>query len=247
MYTLFTTNCDVNFQDGNGNTPLFHAARNHKSGSVHVLLKNRAEPDIKNKWGNTPLTVALENFSHHCVSLLIDAGASVNTPIKSWSIQRHLPSYVGDTISPLLFVLMSSPAPFPMARQLIYAGALVEYMPEALISGLLIRPGDHYDFVHLLLEAGFTVSCTSWTKSQRAELEIGSIEEKNEQVLNLIEKSHIFPPMLQTICRAEIRKAVVLNRSHRGHITLKLDKLQLPKRMLSYLKLDTVCNHGALV
>lgn len=241
MNTLFqTVDCDINFQDGFGNTPLFQAARNRKSGSVQMLLQKGAEPDIENKWGITPLTVALENFSHHCAELLVEYGASVNVPIKSWSLQRQLPSYVKNIVSPLLFVLLSSPSPFPIATKLIHAGAFVEEIPEVLLMALLSRPGTSIKFMRLLIAAGFKLNCFRWIKEQRSELDLGLISEKNDQLLEVIGSSVLRPMTLQGLCRVCIRTCAVKTRNYRGHLRQKITLLELPKSTLAFLRMESL-------
>jgi hypothetical protein len=235
MTELFKSNCDINFPDSDGNTPLFQATKNHKSGSVSILLRNGAEPDIVNKWGNSPLSIALENFSHHCAELLVDSGASVNVRIKSVYLQRQLPSYVKDTISPLLFVLLTSPAPFNVATSLIKAGALPETIPEDLTYTLLNRPGISVDFVKLLLSLGFKLRTEKWTKEQ---FEKPGLSEKCKSILDVIQESNNETLSLQSLARITIRKCVVENKSIRGHLRKKLDTIELPKSILCFLKLD---------
>lgn len=46
---------DINSQDGSGNTPLFYASVNKQKECVEFLLKNGADPTIKNYYGIPPI------------------------------------------------------------------------------------------------------------------------------------------------------------------------------------------------
>lgn len=51
------TKIDINYQDGEGNTALHMAALNSFDALIHLLLKNRADSDVRNDNGETFLDV----------------------------------------------------------------------------------------------------------------------------------------------------------------------------------------------
>ncbi|MFZ2956029.1 MAG: ankyrin repeat domain-containing protein [Candidatus Ozemobacteraceae bacterium] len=55
-----TNGATVNCQDEEGNTPLHQAARNDQKMVVELLLKSGADKQIKNKWNETPLDLAVK-------------------------------------------------------------------------------------------------------------------------------------------------------------------------------------------
>ena len=52
---------DINLQDDNGWTALHFAAQGFNEEAILFLLKNKANPNLQNNDGNTPLWVALFN------------------------------------------------------------------------------------------------------------------------------------------------------------------------------------------
>jgi ankyrin repeat protein len=64
--------------DSGGLTPLLYAARENCSACVDVLLKNKADIDLPDPDGVSPLLVAIMNANWDLAKQLIDAGADVN-------------------------------------------------------------------------------------------------------------------------------------------------------------------------
>ena len=62
----------VNATNLDGSTPLHWAARKNNELGIRALLKFGAEPEVKNKWGATPLDNAMyaPNGAHHGIALL---------------------------------------------------------------------------------------------------------------------------------------------------------------------------------
>ena len=58
---ILKTAVDVNLQDDNGWTALHFAAQAFNEELIVYLLKKKADPNVQNGYGNTPLWVALFN------------------------------------------------------------------------------------------------------------------------------------------------------------------------------------------
>lgn len=71
----------VNCQYENGDTPLHLAVKIHKDGShdaiCKMLLEEKADPNIPDNEGNTPLDTAMRNRSESLVQLLKKHGATL--------------------------------------------------------------------------------------------------------------------------------------------------------------------------
>ncbi|CAG0904238.1 unnamed protein product [Cyprideis torosa] len=72
---LIANGAVVNAKDGDGDTPLVLATENNRHSVVEVLLANRADPNIANRYGTSPLHRAK---SAETAELLIAKGAEVN-------------------------------------------------------------------------------------------------------------------------------------------------------------------------
>jgi uncharacterized protein len=75
--------------DSGGLTPLLYAARENCSACVDVLLKNKADIDLPDPDGVSPLLVAIMNANWDVAKQLIDAGADVN----QWDIFGESPLF----------------------------------------------------------------------------------------------------------------------------------------------------------
>src|SRR3954470_12979604 len=73
--------------DSGGFTPLLYAARENCIACVDVLLKNKADIDLPDPDGVSPLLVAILNSNWDLAKQLIDAGADVN----QWDIFGETP------------------------------------------------------------------------------------------------------------------------------------------------------------
>jgi uncharacterized protein len=75
--------------DSGGLTPLLYAARENCTACVDVLLQNKADPDLPDPDGVSPLLVAIMNANWDLAKQLIDGGADVN----QWDIYGESPLY----------------------------------------------------------------------------------------------------------------------------------------------------------
>ena len=75
--------------DSGGLTPLLYAARENCRACVDVLLKNKADIDLPDPDGATPLLVAVMNANWDLAKQLVDAGADVN----QWDVFGEAPLY----------------------------------------------------------------------------------------------------------------------------------------------------------
>jgi ankyrin repeat protein len=73
--------------DSGGFTPLLYAARENCAGCVDVLLKNKADIDLPDPDGVSPLLLAIMNANWDLAKQLITAGADVN----QWDIFGEAP------------------------------------------------------------------------------------------------------------------------------------------------------------
>lgn len=81
---LIAKGADVNLQDSNGNTALHHLAKNLNMKIEDVLttlLASKANLEIKNSAGETPLMVAKKLKNTIGATLLVKAGAATNEPM----------------------------------------------------------------------------------------------------------------------------------------------------------------------
>lgn len=73
--TLLKNGACVDSQDDHGNTALMNASRNNAHGSeqihtVKIILKEKPNITLKNKYGETALTIAKENYHYNIAELL---------------------------------------------------------------------------------------------------------------------------------------------------------------------------------
>src|SRR5204863_1012959 len=73
--------------DSGGFTPLLYAARENCLACVDVLLKNKADIDLPDPEGVSPLLVAIMNANWDLAKQLITAGADVN----QWDMYGEAP------------------------------------------------------------------------------------------------------------------------------------------------------------
>ena len=75
----------INLSDANGFTPLIYATISENSAAMRTLIDNGADVNAKNSYGATSLHFAAGDGSVERITLLIQAGATVNADSKSGS------------------------------------------------------------------------------------------------------------------------------------------------------------------
>ena len=124
---------DINIVDHDGETHLHYAARAGSATEVDNLIRHGADANVKNKSGQTPLHLAVQNYSGHrrsshfrarsdFVSLLLDSGADVNALTQKGFNPTHIALKKGSV--PLLKMLLTWEAdfriPFPNGETLVF-------------------------------------------------------------------------------------------------------------------------------
>lgn len=77
---LVNRGMDVNSVDPGGNTLLHVAARNGNDALIAALIKQKANPNARNRFGDTPLALAAYNGKKTAIDVLLTAGAQINSP-----------------------------------------------------------------------------------------------------------------------------------------------------------------------
>ena len=75
VHLLISAGADVNYADGDNNSPLNHACKTGNMKLVKILLKAGANPNHGNKWGETPMEMVRGTHRESIISLLKKAGA----------------------------------------------------------------------------------------------------------------------------------------------------------------------------
>ena len=75
--SLFQIDTDINARDSDGNTLLHLCAALNDSGSIEYFLFKGADSEIKNKHGDTPLHVAIDNDAYSAAKLLAAVGSNL--------------------------------------------------------------------------------------------------------------------------------------------------------------------------
>ncbi len=75
---LINRGMDVNSVDPAGNTLLHVAARNGNVRLLEILLKGKANPNARNRVGDSPLMLAAYNGKQPAIDFLLTAGAELN-------------------------------------------------------------------------------------------------------------------------------------------------------------------------
>ncbi len=79
IQSLIDNGADVNVVNSKDEmTPLHYAAHIGCSECTEMLIKNRANIDAKDYFGQTPLFIAINQQKYQCIKLLIDNGADIN-------------------------------------------------------------------------------------------------------------------------------------------------------------------------
>jgi hypothetical protein len=76
---LLSNGADPNISDNDNNTCLIEIIKRHRKNVdiIKLLLSHGANPNVTNKWGESPLLLAVDNNDEQLVRLLLDEGAIV--------------------------------------------------------------------------------------------------------------------------------------------------------------------------
>jgi len=77
---LITGGADVNELSVDGTTALHWAVYRKDLELVQMLLAEGADPDLRNDYGATPMTVAAEHGAYPVMKALVDAGGNIESP-----------------------------------------------------------------------------------------------------------------------------------------------------------------------
>jgi len=109
---------DLNYQDKDGNTPLHHASilQNATAGEIMLLLlKNGANPNIRNNRGQTPMHLFMHNnslrpfdFFHDIMQLMLYQGYDTNIQSQNGCTSIHLAIYHRDIDSAICLLERNS-------------------------------------------------------------------------------------------------------------------------------------------
>lgn len=82
---LLNRGCNINKQDQDGNTALFHAIEIKNPYIVELLVRNNADVNTPNKFGHTPLfcAIVMDDADICIVELLVQKGAKINAQDKA--------------------------------------------------------------------------------------------------------------------------------------------------------------------
>ena len=154
---------DVNARDAHGNTPLTLAARDDDKKVIEALLDNKADPNLADQTGFTPLFKVIEKNSRwlkadkvqEIIKLLLKHGAKIDGPITDPDTKELIT---------ILFTAAESGRPDVVAEMLKY-GANIEFATEsgrtlmhALAKASKSIDGNRiHETLKLLVDAGVSV------------------------------------------------------------------------------------------
>ena len=78
LKSLFQSGLDINFFDSYNNNMLHIACYKGDSQIIEFLVKNGANPDILDPWGDTPLFACILDAKYENAKVLLDNGANIN-------------------------------------------------------------------------------------------------------------------------------------------------------------------------
>ncbi len=88
---LLNRGCNINKQDQDGNTALFHAIKIKNPYIVELLVRNNADVNTPNKFGHTPLfcAIVMDDADICIVELLVQKGANINAQDEQGKTYLH--------------------------------------------------------------------------------------------------------------------------------------------------------------
>jgi|SRR5690554_1916742 len=93
---LISCGVDLNERDAFGDTPLLIACEHEYTGIAEMLLKNKADPNLKNS-GTPPLEKAVARGDKDTVELLLEYSANVNYSKFTWTSLLQFAIYGNET------------------------------------------------------------------------------------------------------------------------------------------------------
>ncbi|XP_072296173.1 arf-GAP with SH3 domain, ANK repeat and PH domain-containing protein 1-like isoform X1 [Eucyclogobius newberryi] len=125
--------CNIDAQTSSGNTALHYSCLHDKSDCVKLLLRARANANIKNDFGETPLDVSRRLKHSHCEALLCDAHRDRLRHVEyEWRLNTDLCDSDDDTES---FPVKNERASFSFPSRPITSSASLCAPPSSLAIG----------------------------------------------------------------------------------------------------------------
>ena len=105
-FTVVGSGCKINVKNNFGVTPVHFAVRVKNVADVECFLKNNADANLQNPWGNTPLHISSCHGFSNISQLSIDSGGNKSLKnregkkpldLKPFSYFSHYPPFPGDS------------------------------------------------------------------------------------------------------------------------------------------------------
>lgn len=175
VLNLVDRGLDVNSVDPAGSTLLHIAARDGNDKLVSELLKRHANPDVRNRVGDTPLMLAAYSGKQGAAELLIGAGAQIDHD--GWTALHYA-------------VFAEKPA---MVTFLLGKGAKVNApAPNGQTALMLAAKNGNVEIAKILLQAGADTSLKDQGDQTAAML---AEQNNNTNVLHLIQNAKPVAPI----------------------------------------------------
>ena len=162
LFNLHAPNSiEVDCQDKDGNTPLHHASvlgSRHVGDLISLMLKNKANPNIQNERGQSPLHLVLHNinlskfdFYNDLIQLLIYHGAGTDIPSLSGCTPLHLVLYHQDQKNAILLIENGAQLHHPWDKPTRWQAHWTEYCTGSEVYSLEMVDDD--DLRHSLISS----------------------------------------------------------------------------------------------